>query len=54
MEFAAAVHDATARFPGDERFGLRMQLRRSSVSVPSNMQKVMAARVALISPGSFS
>ena|SRR5438270_4706229 len=37
MDFAAAVHIATRRFPDDERFGLRMQLRRAAVSVPSNI-----------------
>jgi four helix bundle protein len=37
MDFAAAIHIATRDFPDDERFGLRMQLRRAAVSVPSNI-----------------
>ncbi len=37
IDFAAAVHQATKRFPADERFGLTSQLRRSAVSVPSNI-----------------
>jgi four helix bundle protein len=37
MDFAAAVYAVTRRFPDDERFGLRLQLRRSAASVPSNI-----------------
>jgi four helix bundle protein len=32
-----AVYHATAKFPGDERFGLMIQLRRSAASVPTNV-----------------
>jgi four helix bundle protein len=31
------VYKATATFPGDERFGLTAQLRRATVSIPSNI-----------------
>ena len=60
MDFAVAVYGATRRFPMDERFGLRMQLRRSSVSVASNIaeghgrtHKREYARFALIARGSL-
>ncbi|MEE9205388.1 MAG: four helix bundle protein [Acidimicrobiia bacterium] len=34
---ALAVYEATRRFPADERYGLRSQIRRSAVSIPSNI-----------------
>jgi len=37
MDLAVAVHEATERFPTHERFGLTSQLRRASVSVPSDI-----------------
>jgi len=37
MELAAMVYKMTQRFPTEERFGLTNQLRRASVSVPSNI-----------------
>jgi four helix bundle protein len=37
MDFAEGVYAGTRTFPNDERFGLRMQLRRSAVSVASNI-----------------
>jgi len=37
MELAAAIYDATDRFPSHEQFGLVSQLRRAAVSVPSNI-----------------
>src|SRR5438270_6248866 len=37
MNFVVEVYRATASFPPDERFGLTSQLRRSAVSIPSNI-----------------
>jgi four helix bundle protein len=37
MDLARAVYAATEEFPKSETFGLRMQLRRSSVSVASHI-----------------
>jgi four helix bundle protein len=37
MELVAAIYDATEGFPAHEQFGLRSQLRRAAVSVPSNI-----------------
>ena len=37
MDLVAAIYRETRRFPEDERFGLTSQLRRSAVSIPSNI-----------------
>jgi four helix bundle protein len=37
MELAKAVYKVTQGFPAEERFGLTNQLRRASVSIPSNI-----------------
>ena len=36
-ELALTVYRATSSFPGDERFALSLQLRRSAVSVSANI-----------------
>ncbi len=37
MKFAIDIYGATAKFPRHEIYGLSQQLRRASVSVPSNI-----------------
>jgi four helix bundle protein len=37
MQLARDVHKATSRFPKEELFGLTGQMRRASVSIPSNI-----------------
>jgi len=37
MELVSLIYDATEKFPSHEQFGLRSQLRRAAVSVPSNV-----------------
>ena len=36
-EFCSDIYTITASFPVDEKFGLTNQLRRASVSIPSNI-----------------
>jgi four helix bundle protein len=37
MELTVAVYRLTQRFPREEAFGLTSQLRRSAISIPSNI-----------------
>lgn len=37
MDLADLVYDMTARFPTPERLGLAFQMRKASVSIPSNI-----------------
>ncbi len=37
MELARNIYRKTKKFPADERFGLVVQMRRSAVSIPSNI-----------------
>ena len=38
------IYTITAKFPKEERYGLTSQIRRSVVSIPSNIQKDMEER----------
>ncbi len=37
MDMVISVYKLTKNFPSDERFGLTNQMRRASVSIPSNI-----------------
>lgn len=39
MELVTEIYRATSSFPGEEKYGLTSQLRRSSVSIPSNISE---------------
>jgi len=37
LAFVNAIYQLTAQFPDEEKFGLTSQMRRSAVSIPSNI-----------------
>lgn len=37
MELCKVIYSSTKEFPDDEKFGLTSQMRRASVSIPSNI-----------------
>lgn len=39
IEFVVMVYDTVKHFPSEERFGLVSQLKRCSVSIPSNISE---------------
>jgi four helix bundle protein len=39
MVLAEAIYAVTQRFPREERYGLRLQLRRAAVGIPSNVSE---------------
>jgi four helix bundle protein len=60
MDFATDVYRSSAQFPKEETFGLRLQLRRASVSIASNVaeghgriRNADYARFVLVARGSL-
>jgi four helix bundle protein len=61
MDFVEEVYEKTGSFPDSEKYGLTSQLRRASVSIPSNISegagrqsKEEFARYLRIASGSIS
>lgn len=61
MDLALEVYRLSARLPIEERFGLKMQLRRAAASIPANISegagrgtRVEFARYIAIARGSLS
>lgn len=61
MDLVTSIYDTTKKFPKEEEFGLKSQLRRAAVSIPSNIaegltRKTVADKIHFlnISNGSLS
>jgi four helix bundle protein len=61
MQLALDVYKASAKLPAEERFGLKMQMRRAVSSIPANISegagrgtRVEFARYVVIARGSLS
>ena len=39
LDLAVQVYEATSNFPKEEKYGLTSQIRRSAVSIPSNISE---------------
>jgi len=39
MDFVTSIYQVSKLFPNDENFGLTSQLRRSAISIPSNISE---------------
>ena len=44
MDLVVALYEITQKFPREEEYGLKAQLRRASVSVPSNISEGLTRR----------
>lgn len=46
IEFVSLIYSITKDFPSDEKYGLTNQIRRSAVSIPSNISEGAARNTA--------
>jgi len=44
MDLVEVIYDFTSLFPEDEKYGLSSQMRRSSISIPSNIAEGAARK----------